>query len=534
MKKKKMILSLVSAAVLCLFACFAAACGGEEQTEGGSVVSVTLLQNGKPVPDELEIDFSRIRTLGFSVKVEAEGDALKTVRYESSDTGVAQIAPNGTVTLLAEGETTVSAVSAADPSKSDGVLLKVAYPSMTQIRAGGTYRLEAENCDVSEAPYAEPEKILDKNGEETGGIALGGLGNAGTSVVFRFDAFANASVKLRMRVASTVNGGTGSFALDDACEFTLNGVRYISGVAVEGMPDYPAYNGYQTVEFQDKEIFLPAGRNELRVTDLHGGSGAASRMPNIDWIEFEVSGYGQTERPSAESATVVTDGKRYQPNEPFRGARLIVGYGDGGTETVEVTEDMLEGFTTAVGGRHTVLVRYKDIEAKFFIVVDAPKPVTEAGVYLLEGEDADYSGAPNAVPEAILDENGEETGETALAGLGYTGSSVVFRVMLERPMKMHMYLRAASTAGGGTGAYRLDDACEITVNGARFLTGATVRSLNYLPPFNGYHTIDLCEGNLIEVAAGLVEIRFTDLHGVSSADAARTPNIDYLTLIFLE
>ena len=157
--------------------------------------------------------------------------------------------------------------------------------------------------------------------------------------------------------------------------------------------------------------------------------------------------------------------------------------------------------------------------------------IDKEGAYTLQAEDCDYSGATDedAKPEPIKDKDGNETAEMALAGIGYKGAKIVFRVDAQKAATAKLTLRVASTSQSGKGAFSFDEAVHTTINGRRYESDDTVESFPELPAYNGYHEITFKDQG-IYLHEGENEIVFEDLHGSSSSDKSRMPNIDYLKL----
>lgn len=287
---KRLRLFAVAAAMVAVFSL--SGCAQPAAPQEQSVLSVTLRINGQDAPDEVLVDYTSIRSMSVSVKVETSGGAGKAVDYYSSDEGVASIDKNGIITLYGDGECTITAVSRTDGEVSDSFVLRAYYPEgmiTAEIDGDGVYRIQAEDADLSHAgSHAAVEDILDAQGAPTGETAVGGLGYKGSSIIFRVRCARSAYAVLRMRVAGTVNSGHAEFAFDDAVGISVNGQSYATGsvvVEVEGAADF---NGYQVIEVS-RPVFLRSGTSEIVFTDIAGAQGAPARMPNFDWIELALS-----------------------------------------------------------------------------------------------------------------------------------------------------------------------------------------------------------------------------------------------------
>jgi len=120
--KKNNILAVVLAFSLCLCAILANC--GESNSKTGSVTSITLkYNNGEITGDTLTVLLSA-SPLTFTADVQVSGEASKNFTLTSSDSGIASVSEK-TVTLLAEGQTTITATASGDTSKKHAITLNV-------------------------------------------------------------------------------------------------------------------------------------------------------------------------------------------------------------------------------------------------------------------------------------------------------------------------------------------------------------------------------------------------------------------------
>lgn len=96
----------------------------------GAVDAVSIRRGGSEVAEALTVNIADKYVI-FGADVKKEGAVSGTVTFTSSSPEVATITSSGVATLVGEGETTITAVSVADNSKSDSITLKV-----TNVTAG--------------------------------------------------------------------------------------------------------------------------------------------------------------------------------------------------------------------------------------------------------------------------------------------------------------------------------------------------------------------------------------------------------------
>ncbi|NLB85265.1 MAG: hypothetical protein GX794_04020, partial [Acholeplasmataceae bacterium] len=99
--------------------------------------NIFIQKNGLTVESSLELDLYVASEHTFTVLIDKEGDISEAVIFASSNAAVATITPQGVLTLLSKGVTTISATSVADNSVSASFVLTVVdsspEPSITSV-----------------------------------------------------------------------------------------------------------------------------------------------------------------------------------------------------------------------------------------------------------------------------------------------------------------------------------------------------------------------------------------------------------------
>jgi hypothetical protein len=114
-------LTVVLVISLCLFGVIGA-CDKPDNSETNSVTSITLKYNNSAIPgDSITVDLS-VGTLTFTADVETIGAASKDFKLSSSKIGIVAISDK-TVTLLSEGETTITGTAVGDKTKTHAIKL---------------------------------------------------------------------------------------------------------------------------------------------------------------------------------------------------------------------------------------------------------------------------------------------------------------------------------------------------------------------------------------------------------------------------
>ncbi|MBO5328082.1 MAG: Ig-like domain-containing protein [Clostridia bacterium] len=164
MKNKTKLLTLILSLLLVFGAFGFSGCGGDSSVVINppapeySVHSVTINYNGKKVDGTLSADLSS-ESLSLSAVVRKDDQADGAVSYVSGNPLVATIAADGTVTLLSEGETVITASAGG---KTHAIVLKVtdsfaANPTSYTITVnGGT----ATQTKASEGEYVTLSAIV--------------------------------------------------------------------------------------------------------------------------------------------------------------------------------------------------------------------------------------------------------------------------------------------------------------------------------------------------------------------------------------
>ena len=96
----------------------------KNDTVKNSVISIKLKYNGDEIPDDsLTVNLSE-SSLTFTADVQVTGNASKDFTLTSSDADIATVSDK-TVTLLAEGQTTITATAVGDSTKKHAIILNV-------------------------------------------------------------------------------------------------------------------------------------------------------------------------------------------------------------------------------------------------------------------------------------------------------------------------------------------------------------------------------------------------------------------------
>ena len=96
----------------------------KNDTVKNSVISIKLKYNDNEIPDDsLSVNLSE-SPLTFTAEVQVTGKASKDFTLTSSDTDIATVSDK-TVTLLAEGQTTITATAVGDTTKTHAITLEV-------------------------------------------------------------------------------------------------------------------------------------------------------------------------------------------------------------------------------------------------------------------------------------------------------------------------------------------------------------------------------------------------------------------------
>ena len=431
------------------------------------------------------------------------------------------------------------------------------------------YIVEGEDLDYSYCtsnPKVETNPA-DTDGKVTSGNAgAGNLQKEGNMFGFVVNCAAETTVKIYMRASAVAN----DVILDDAVEMTVNGQRVLSGATVTWKQEGSTRYFHNWYDIGYAEVTLQAGDNEI-LFRMHTTASNSSRVVNLDCFYIvasptgeevltpahvcesaceicglctnaECTNYGCKDKCEGHTAEVkelvgisVTTAKTaYIAGETFETAGMVVtaNYTDGSSE--EVT-----GYTVDKTGALTiydtkVVVTYNEKTVELPVTVRIPKPATaltientDNAVYIVEGEDLDYSYCTSnpKVETNPADTDGKVTSGNAGAGnLQKEGNMFGFVVNCAAETTVKIYMRASAVANDVI----LDDAVEMTVNGQRVLSGATVTwkqegSTRY---FHNWYDIGYAE---VTLQAGDNEILFR-MHTTAS-NSSRVVNLDCFYIV---
>ena len=229
-------------------------------------------------------------------------------------------------------------------------------------------------------------------------------------------------------------------------------------------------------------------------------------------------------------------------DDEFAGAELTVEYGDGTSEKVPVTIDMLEGFSTEKAGVKTVKVNYAGATCEAKLIV---ANVFEAGVIKIQAEDEEFvdmsgaalqSGATNKFENTTKDSKNNEYSNGAegysTCNISVKDNKIVINVYAYSEFKVKLGMRAQSGSNKGLSDQDLSKCLTLALNGSSTTTlSGTVKKASststawkdmtiwtYLDDVSGELTLKKGENKLV--------LTFTE----ATAGTIRLPNIDYFTL----
>ncbi len=228
--------------------------------------------------------------------------------------------------------------------------------------------------------------------------------------------------------------------------------------------------------------------------------------------------------------------------DEFSGAELTAVYGDGTSEKVQVTLDMLEGFSTEKAGVKTVKVNYAGATCDLKLVV---ANVFEAGVIKIQAEDEEFVDMSGAALQSGATTKFENTtkdlknNEYSNGAEGYSTSSIsvkdnkiVINVYAYSEFKFKLGMRAQSGSNKGLNDQDLSKCLTLALNGSAStpLSGTVKKASStstawkdmtvwtYLEDVSGELTLKKGENKIV--------LTFTE----ATAATIRLPNIDYFTL----
>lgn len=261
------------------------------------VTSVTITKDGADAGDSYEHKYEAgtADSIALSATVVKTGDLSEDVLWSSDNKRVATVDEQGNVTFTGvRGAAVITAASAADPLVKDSLMINVEVPYVPVIEIDGdnTYKFEAELSDVSGCQPGAWGPTIETGGDTSiisGGSNIGNLDADGNTIAFVVNSKAAAKVSFTFRLTS-VSEGEEPLCIDDVADFSFNGTDFDTGVTVSAVEPgggkwYHTYNSYEC----ELSFDLVEGINVLEIVAHYDGS---AQMPNIDYIDFVVTGYG--------------------------------------------------------------------------------------------------------------------------------------------------------------------------------------------------------------------------------------------------
>lgn len=268
-------------------------------------------------------------------------------------------------------------------------------------------------------------------------------------------------------------------------------------------------------------------------------------------------GFTVTVKERTLNSIAVKDGYKseYAIGESFAGGTLVLGYDDGGSKEIPLTEDMLSGFDTSSAGEKEVTVTYDGLTTKFTVrvgydeVSGAYRLGSELNTeYKVQAENADYVDMSQAVLQTGTATNKFENEAKNSANEKYPngaegystcnisvkGNKIILRFFSDKAGVFHIGMRGQSGSFGGLQDQALDKAFALNVNGIAVTPTGTLRKGSATDTkwcdMTLWTELDDITGN-VYAAKGLNEVTFAYL---GETGDLRLPNIDYFTVTFTE
>lgn len=568
--------------------------------EKGNVTGVTLLLDGQPADDTLSLTFDdnpeALNEYTFSVRVDKTGEVDEVdemVFWTSDNPAVASLMDNetsATVKLTGKkGKVTITVYSLLySDSLFDSITLDIKIPvyPMATVTALETYKLEAENADLTECAYGgtKPDgTIIEETTNSTsggkyeasGGKVIGNLNKKGNKISFCVTSEKPAKVQMSLMLAASTyrsnDSGNMSIPFDDVAKVTVNDTEIKTKINfnVYSTDTWYKYEAYAC----EGEISLDAGANFIVIevkTDA-SPTNTNTKMPNIDYMTLKVVEYdGQRPAARVDSVTLTKDGNPAADKEIavyMSGSETITFGAD-----VQVTGDISRnvtwssnnetvatvnnGVVTMKGKSGTVTIiaaseadpGYSD---SITLEVVVPHAVISAdGTFRMEAEDSIIKGGKvETISSAnkskirlytpgteYKDAEAYEVSGGKNTSLGGAGSYTYY-VWSDTTRDTTLKMCFAPSANNKSNVYRygLDNILKVDVDGVRVTTGITVSIPDKATTdATGigcyfYYTVYTSAQN-VSLKAGLNKIVF-NLTGDGYKNETRGPNFDYIELI---